>query len=88
MKNQTTLKDQDPAEASVDERYEGLKQMLLARQRELLNELHGKIRDVRDEGSQQDRGGLNPGDTSDVEIQDDLRIRAHPDEGRDGKQDQ
>ena len=54
MKKQTTLKDQNPAEATIDERYEGLKQMLLARQRKLLNELHGKIRDVRDEGSQHD----------------------------------
>ena len=51
-----------------------LKQMLLSRQRELLNELHGKIRNVRDEGAQQDRGRLNPGDTSDVEIQDDLEF--------------
>lgn len=74
MTKQTMVKDVPQAGARLDERYEALKQMLLSRQRELLNELHSKIRRVRDEGSQHDRGGLASGDTSDVEIQDDLEF--------------
>ena len=74
MKKQIKVKEHTQAGLALDERYEGLKQMLLSRQRELLNELHGKMRDVRDEASQQDRGRLNPGETSDVEIQDDLEF--------------
>ena len=74
MKKQIKVKDRTQAALPLEERYEALKQMLLSRQRELLNELHGKIRNVRDEGAQQDRVGLNPGDTSDVETQDDLEF--------------
>lgn len=74
MKKQVMLQDRAQAALPLDERYEALKQMLLSRQRELRNELNGKIRRVRDEGAQQERGRLNPGDTSDVEIQDDLEF--------------
>ena len=52
----------DQSGALVDARYEELKQMLISRQRELMNDLQAKIRSVRDEGSQQNRSGLNPGD--------------------------
>ncbi len=74
MKKHITLKDRAQAALPLDERYETLKRMLLSRQRELRNELIGKIRKVRDEGAQLERGRLNPGDTSDVEIQDDLEF--------------
>ena len=74
MKKQTMLEHRTQAGLPLDERYEALKQMLISRQRELLGDLKGKMRSVRDEGSRQNRGGLNPGDTSDVEIQDDLEF--------------
>jgi DnaK suppressor protein len=74
METETKPRHDDQLGPLVDARYEELKQMLISRQRELLNEVHGKIRSVRDEGSHQDRGGLNPGDASDVEIQDDLEF--------------
>jgi DnaK suppressor protein len=63
----------DQSGALVDARYEELKQMLISRQRQLLNELQGKIRSVRDEGSRQSRTVLDLGD-SDVDIQDDLEF--------------
>ena len=47
--------------------------MLISRQRELLNELQGKIRSVRDEGSRQKPTALNLGD-SEVDAQDDLEF--------------
>ena len=58
----------------MESRYEDLKQMLISRQRELLADLQAKMRSVRDEGPQQNRSGLNPGDPSDVEAQDDLEF--------------
>ena len=47
--------------------------MLMSRQRELRNELHGRIRSVRTEGSERNRG-LDPDDTSDITVQDDLQF--------------
>ena len=61
------------AGARVDPRYEELKQMLISRQRELMNELQGKIRSVRDEGSRQNRT-VSTLATSDVDTQDDLEF--------------
>ena len=46
----------------------------MARQRELVAALKGTMRTVRDEGPQQERGGLNPDDTVDVGAQDDLEF--------------
>ena len=74
MKKQTNLKHLAPAGAPVDERYEELKRMLVSRQRELLDEVQGKIRSVRDDGSQQNHARLNPGETSDVDLQADLEF--------------
>ena len=74
MKKATRPIHDDQSGARFATRHEELKQMLLSRQRQLLNELHNRIRNVRDEGSQQDRVGLNPGDTFDVELQDDLEF--------------
>ena len=74
MKKQTMLKLGTQAEAAVDERYEELKQMLLSRQRALLNEVHGRIRSVRDDGSQQDHARLDADETADADAQDDLEF--------------
>lgn len=74
MKKHTMLKHRAPAGAPVDERYEELKQMLTSRQRELMTEVHGRIRSVRDDGSQHDHARLNPGETPDVDPQDGLEF--------------
>lgn len=47
------------AELSTEARYEGLRQMLEARRHELQMELHGKIREVRADGSQKSYGVLD-----------------------------
>ena len=62
------------AEAPIGARYEDLKRMLVERQREILNEVQGKIRDVRAEGSEKDREVLDPGETSEVDIQEDIEF--------------
>jgi DnaK suppressor protein len=68
------------ANAGVDEkvrsRYSELKQMLEARRREILAEVKGKIRDVREEASW---GGkqtevLDAGESSESDIQDDIEF--------------
>ena len=58
----------------MDDRYETLKQMLISRQRQLLGELHGQIRSVRDEGAPQHRAVHTGGDAPDVDPQDDLQF--------------
>ena len=55
-------------------RYEELKRMLVERQREIMNEVQGKIRDVRAEGSEKDHEVLDPGETSEVDIQEDIEF--------------
>jgi len=62
------------AEAPIGARYEELKRMLVARQREILSEVQGKIRDVRAEGSEKDHEVLDPGETSEVDIQEDIEF--------------
>lgn len=62
------------AEAPAAGRYEELKGMLLDRQREILNEVQGKIRDVRAEGSEKPHDVLDPGETSEVDIQEDIEF--------------
>ena len=54
-------------------RHAGLKQMLVTRQRELSSQLHGKMRDVRLDAGQ-DRDVLDQGETSDVDIQEDIEL--------------
>src|SRR5688572_4108433 len=58
----------------VESRYEELKEMLVERQRDMLNELQGKIRGVRAEGSQHHRVVLSFDDASDAETQDDVEF--------------
>ena len=43
-------KTQAVTEAPTGERYDELKRMLIERQREIMHEVQGKIRDVRAEG--------------------------------------
>ena len=62
------------AKASAEtSRYSELKQMLEDRRRELLNEVQGRIRDVRAEGSK-DREVLDQGESSEVDIQEDIEF--------------
>jgi len=62
------------AEAPTGARYDELKQMLIERQREIMHEVQGKIRDVRAEGSDKDHNVLDPGETSEVDIQEDIEF--------------
>jgi DnaK suppressor protein len=54
-------------------RYNELRQMLEDRRRELMNEVQGRIRDVRADGSK-DREVLDQGESSEVDIQDDIEF--------------
>ena len=54
-------------------RYNELKKMLEDRRRELLNEVQGRIRDVRLEGNK-DRDVLDQGESSEVDIQEDIEL--------------
>ena len=54
-------------------RYNELRKMLEDRRRELLNEVQGRIRDVRSEGSK-DRDVLDQGESSEVDIQEDIEF--------------
>src|SRR5687768_2710915 len=59
--------------AARTNRYNELKQMLEDRRRELMNEVQGKIRDVRADGSK-DREVLDQGESSEVDIQEDIEF--------------
>ena len=54
-------------------RYNELKKMLEDRRRDLMNDVQGKIRDVRAEGIK-DRDVLDQGESSEVDIQDDIEF--------------
>jgi DnaK suppressor protein len=54
-------------------RYNELKQMLEDRRRALMNEVQGRIRDVRADGSK-DREVFDQGESSEVDIQDDIEF--------------
>jgi DnaK suppressor protein len=66
----TTTKSKAAVKTS---RYDELKKMLEHRRRELMNEVQGKIRDVRAEGSK-DREVLDQGESSEVDIQEDIEF--------------
>src|SRR5215467_2305131 len=59
--------------ATKTSRYNELKKMLEERRRELLNEVQGKIRDVRAEGGKE-RDVLDQGESSEVDIQEDIEF--------------
>ena len=67
-------KTQVVTEAPIGERYDELKRMLVERQREIMAEVQGKIRDVRAEGADKDHEVLDPGETSEVDIQEDIEF--------------
>ena len=67
-------KTQVVTEAPVGERYDELKRMLVERQREIMNEVQGKIRDVRAEGADKTHEIQDPGETSEVDIQEDIEF--------------
>ena len=67
-------KTQVVTEAPIGERYDELKRMLIERQREIMHEVQGKIRDVRAEGADKDHEVLDPGETSEVDIQEDIEF--------------
>jgi DnaK suppressor protein len=55
-------------------RYEELKKMLEDRRRDILSEVQGRIRDVRAEGMDKPHEVLDQGETSDVDIQEDIEF--------------
>jgi DnaK suppressor protein len=67
-------KTQVVTETPLGERYDELKRMLVERQREIMAEVQGKIRDVRAEGADKDHEVLDPGETSEVDIQEDIEF--------------
>ena len=66
----TTTKSKTAAKTS---RYNELRKMLEERRRELTSEVQGKIRDVRAE-SGKDRDVLDQGESSEVDIQEDIEF--------------
>jgi DnaK suppressor protein len=58
---------------AVKNRYDELKKMLEDRRRELMNEVQGRIRDVRTDSSK-DREVLDQGESSEVDIQEDIEF--------------
>jgi DnaK suppressor protein len=54
-------------------RYNELKKMLEDRRRELVNEVQGRMRDVRSDGNK-DRDVLDQGESSEVDIQEDIEF--------------
>jgi DnaK suppressor protein len=59
--------------AAKTSRYNELKKMLEHRRRELMNEVQGRIRDVRAEGHKE-RDVLDQGESSEVDIQEDIEF--------------
>jgi DnaK suppressor protein len=69
----TTTKGTRTAAKAATSRYNELKKMLEDRRRELMNEVQGKIRDVRAEGNKE-RDVLDQGESSEVDIQEDIEF--------------
>ena len=62
------------AQTPTEARYDELNRTLIERQRELLDEVQCKIRDARAAGSERDHDVLDPGETSEIDIQDDIEF--------------
>ena len=62
------------AEAPKGARYDELKQILEDRRRDILSEVQGRIRGVRAEGSEKPHEVMDPGETSEVDIQEDIEF--------------
>ena len=68
----TTTKSNTKA-AGKPSRYTELKNMLENRRRELMSEVHGKMRDVRADGGKE-REVLDQGESSEIDIQEDIEL--------------
>lgn len=55
-------------------RYDELRKMLEERQRDILTEVQGRIRGVRADGSEKPHEVMDPGETSEVDIQEDIEF--------------
>jgi len=60
--------------ASKGTRYEELRRMLEERRRDILSEVQGRIRGVRAEGSEKPHEVMDQGETSEVDIQEDIEF--------------
>ena len=69
-----TKVEQTPGGQMARDRYAELKRILEDRRREITNEVQGKIRDVRAEGSDKPHEVLDQGETSEVDIQEDIEF--------------
>ena len=61
-------------EASKSARYAELRKILEDRQRDITSEVQGRIRGVRTEGSEKPHEVMDPGETSEVDIQEDIEF--------------
>ena len=62
------------AEASKATRYEELRKILEDRRRDIMSEVQGRIRGVRTEGSEKPHEVMDQGETSEVDIQEDIEF--------------
>src|SRR4029453_8501885 len=62
------------AELPKRSRYDELKGMLQQRQREMLHEVKSKMRDARADGAEKPHEVLDPGETAEVDTQEDLEF--------------
>ncbi len=60
--------------AAEGTRYDELKRMLEERRREIMSEVQGKIRGVRADGAEKPHEVLDQGETSEVDIQEDIEL--------------
>jgi len=60
--------------ATETSRYDELKRMLEERQRELTDEVQGRIRGVRADGAEKPHDVMDQGETSEVDIQEDIEL--------------
>ena len=59
---------------SKSARYEELRRILEDRRRDILSEVQGRIRGVRAEGAEKPHDVMDPGETSEVDIQEDIEF--------------
>jgi hypothetical protein len=70
-------------EGSVECPPDDVGRMLLALQRELLNDIQSRVREAREVGSDSHSHTTDLNETVEAEPQDDLTLRSHSDEGGD-----
>ena len=62
------------AAASKTSRYDELRKILEDRRRDIMSEVQGRIRGVRTEGSEKAHEAMDQGETSEVDIQEDIEF--------------